>query len=187
MKKAFIAFGIAAVLPNLSFAQAPSYDYVEATLAGFDVDSLDLFGFKLEGSYEFSPQIFGRVSYSSLSDEVGNIDVDYSDWAFGVGYVFHEQGNTNAYAGMELLSAELDAGPANADGDGFALFVGLRSQINSNLELNGELNLADIEDDNQTSVKGGLIYSLENNWAFSANISSTEGDMGWGLGVRYEF
>lgn len=187
MKKAFIALGIATVLPNLSIAQAPSYDYVDATLAGFDVDGLDLFGFKLEGSYEFSPQIFGRVSYSSLSDEVSNIDVEYSDWALGAGYIFHEQNDTNAYAGIELLSAELEAGPAQADGDGFALFVGLRSQISSSLELNGELNVADIEDDNQTSVKGGLIYNLQNNLGISANISSTEGDMGWGVGIRYKF
>jgi hypothetical protein len=192
MKKGIICLSVFAALPLFAQAEAPSYSYVEGSVKGYAVDigpaDLDFFGFGFEGSYEFTDQFFGQAAYRSLNDEVGNTDVDYSEWSIGGGYVFYDQADTNAYAGAEYISADLDIqGFGSADGDGYGIFVGVRSQMSSQFELNGELAYHDIENDNQTTIKAGFIYSFVDNLGLNVNVSSTDGDLGWLVGARYSF
>lgn len=189
MKKGIICMGLAALIP-VSFAanaqQAPGYSYVQASLVGYDLGNADLLGFSLSGSYEFTRQIFGRTTYRNLGDEIGNVDIDYSEWSIGGGFIFYEQGSTNAYAGLEYVTVDLDPGSSN-DGDGLAIFAGIRSQLTAQVELNGELHYADIDRGNRTIIKAGVLYNLGNNVSLGADLSSTEGDIGWGIGARYRF
>ena len=170
-----------------ALAAQPGYNYVEAKVANLETANLDLFGFGIAGSYAFSDRAFGRASLVNLNDEVANEDIDYSRMALGGGYIFYQQLNTNAYLGAELINTDLDVGPGNAEGDGYGLFTGLRTDVSERLELNAELNVAEIDDADQTTVKGGLVYSLQNNFEILGELGSIEGDMTWGVGMRYEF
>lgn len=190
MNKGIIAVAIAAA-PLAALADSPSYDYAQGSLVGqaSSVGSADVdyFGFGVEGSYEFTPGFFGQASYTNMSDEVGNTDVDQSMWTIGAGYIFYDEMDTNAYVKADLRNGNVEAGSLDDDFDGYSVAFGVRSQLSQQLELNGELGYADMEDDGQFELTAGFVYSLMNDWGLSVDVTTSDGDMGYSFGARYEF
>ena len=75
----------------------------------------------------------------------------------------------------------------STDGNGYVLGAGMRAWVLPRLELSVGVSLTAYEDESDTSVGGGLVYSLTDKVALGAVVSVADDAVGAALGARFYF
>ena len=78
-------------------------------------------------------------------------------------------------------------GDFSASSEGYLIEAGLRSSLLPQLEFLADLSLLSMEDDNQTVLMGGLVYSLTQTLTLSLNVSVADDTLTTGFGTRFYF
>ena len=78
-------------------------------------------------------------------------------------------------------------GDFSASSDGYLIGAGIRSSVLPQLELLADLSLLSMEDENETILMGGLVYSLTQSLTLSLNVSVADDTIATGLGTRFYF
>lgn len=198
MKKQFLSIAIVAataLAANSSFAQdTPEWNYVEGSIESLSVDDSDdikPLGFGLSASYLITDNIFVDGSYSRLSDDVGDVDVDLTTFDLNIGYRYGLTSSTDVYGSLGYLSADIEArspfGRSGEDDDGLAYKVGLRSKLNEQFEVDASVSHERLGDfsDNLLALSGH--YYINEQFAIGTSIKTNGDDEQLALSVRYAF
>ena len=106
----------------------------------------------------------------------------------GGGYRFFEQAETSAYASLAYLRSKARVQGFGSDkGEGYSLGLGVRHNLMSNLEVNGGASFSDAADDKSLTLGVGGVWFATPQVGVSLDLSASEGDLGFGLGARYQF
>ena len=190
MNKLFAgAFLLLLTVPAL--AQTPSYNFVTGSWQRVDLDDgglgldIDGDGIAIGGSYEFAPNWHGSLAYGTL-DFGSGVDLNVLTAAFG--YHTDISNITSFYTEALLLRAEVDTPFGSVDDDGYGLAIGVRSNIQRNIELEGRLEYTDSDDsDGGIGVGAAGWYLFDNDFAVGLSASFDDDVTGFGIGVRYTF
>jgi hypothetical protein len=180
---------LAAALPLASHAETMSYTYAELGYvdANLDVGSfnVDGDGFALRGSLAVHPNFFVFANYQDLSFDQ---NVDTSLLEVGGGGHWPLTDKIDLIGKVGISKAEIDAGPFNADDDGFLLGARLRGVVAPKFELEGGFDYRDLDEagDDTTIVFEGRYFFIEN---LAGGLSVSIGDdvTSLGLNVRLTF
>lgn len=185
MKKmgVFVA-GIALLMPVLSNAAG----FVDARLVGsaveiddpFDNIQADGVGYELRGQVDFSPMVFGRVSYlNTVADETELNGVDYFDdfktevLRGGLG-IQGANNNLRYFGVIEYVDVTLDIETlGEGSEDGFILSGGLGDAAKSAFLWNVELGLVRLDDSD------GAVFAFDIGYRFNPSIAIVFGGQGY--------
>ncbi len=161
------------------------YTYAEARyLLDAEIDDLDGDGFRFGGSFRLTKDIYLFGSYDDV--DLDDTDVDVSLLRFGAGYIYPINPTWDANFSLAYANAEADGNGVNEDEDGFELSAGVRGKVQPEIEVRGELNYLDLDEDDTYITIGGDYY-------FTPNVSAgLELDLGgdyetMSIGARYYF
>lgn len=180
---------LAAAAPLASHADVMDYSFAEAGYVdtqldgdGFDVDGD---GFALRGSLAVHPNFFVFAGYQDLSFD---FNVDASLLEVGGGGHWPLSDKVDIIGKLGIVKAELDAGPFDADDDGFLLGARVRGVVAPKFELEGGFDYRDLDDagDETTIVLEGRYFFIEQ---LAGGLSVSIGDdiTSIGLNVRWTF
>jgi opacity protein-like surface antigen len=158
-------------LPVVSQAASePRYTYGELGYINADYDDIseDGDGFAIGGSYALTKDIHVVADYSDIDLDNG----DASTLSFGIGVNFPLRPGLDAVGRARYIDAEVDR-PGDNDESGFGLEAGVRTMINSQLELNGGVRYTDVFDDN-TSIAIGALYDVVPNFALGGEFEYSD-------------
>ena len=180
---------LAAALPLASHAETMDYSYAELGYIdteldgdGFDVDGD---GFGLRGSLAVHPNFFVFAGYQDLSFDFG---VDASLLEVGGGGHWPLSDKIDLIGKLGIVKAELEAGQAEADDDGFLLGGRVRGVVAPKFELEGGFDYRDLDEagDDTTIVLEGRYFFVEN-VAGGLSVSLGDNVTSLGLNVRLTF
>lgn len=153
-----------------------SYNYIDLGAQWVEIDDVvgidvDGDGFGIGGSFEIGEDWFVELAYGQADFD---FDIELDQWALGFGYHHAMTDNSDVFATLSYISAEVSAsGFGSADDDGFGIAVGIRSYLSDSFELSGALGYVDLDDSgDSTSI------SLEGLYEFNEVF---------GLGLGFEF
>lgn len=180
---------LAAAAPLASHADVMDYSFAEAGYVdtqldgdGFDVDGD---GFALRGSLAVHPNFFVFAGYQDLSFD---FNIDASLLEVGGGGHWPLSDKVDIIGKLGIVKAELDAGPFDADDDGFLLGARVRGVVAPKFELEGGFDYRDLDDagDETTIVLEGRYFFIEQ---LAGGLSVSIGDdiTSIGLNVRWTF
>jgi hypothetical protein len=180
---------LAVIAPLASQAGTMDYSYAELGYVdtqldddGFDVDGD---GFALRGSLAVHPNFFVFAGYQDLSFD---FDVDTSLLEVGGGAHWPLSDKIDIIGKLGIVKAELDAGPFDADDDGFLFGARVRGVVAPKFELEGGFDYRDLDEagDDTTIVFEGRYFFLEQ---LAGGLSVSVGDdvTSLGLNVRWTF
>ena len=180
---------LAAALPFASHADVMDYSYAELGYVdteldgdGFDVDGD---GFALRGSLAVHPSFFVFADYTDLSFDF-NIDSTLLEVGGGGHWPLNDK--VALIGKLGIVKAELDAGPFDADDDGFLLGARIRGAVAPKFELEGGFDYRDLDEagDDTTIVFEGRYFFVPN---VAGGLSVSIGDdiTSMGLNVRMTF
>ena len=175
----------------VAMADGLSYSYVQANYQEIDIDfgggaDADGDGFAVGGSAEIGEDWFIFAAYSTFDLESV---VDYTTLTAGAGYHSDVSAKTDWFATVGYAEAEVDAsGFGSADDSGFGISLGLRSMVNDNLELYGNIGYVDLGDGaDGTTIGAGLWYTVSGNLALGLGAEFDDDVTGYGIGLRLYF
>ena len=161
------------------------YTYAEARyLLDAEVEDEDGDGFRLGGSFRITPDIYLFGSYDDV--EMDDFNADVTLLKFGAGYIYPINPTWDANFSLAYANAEVDFPGGDEDEDGFELSAGVRGKVNPQIEVRGEFNYLDLDEDDTYLTVGGDYY-------FTPNVSAgLELDLGGdyetlSIGARYYF
>jgi hypothetical protein len=180
---------LAAALPFASHADVRDYSYAELGYVdteldgeGFDVDGD---GFALRGSLAVHPNFFVFADYTDLSFD---FSIDSTLLEVGGGGHWPLNDKVDLIGKLGIVKAELDAGPFDADDDGFLLGARIRGAVAPKVELEGGFDYRDLDEagDDTTIVFEGRYFFVPN---VAGGLSVSIGDdiSSMGLNVRMTF
>jgi len=181
MNKKIFAGAILSVLSFGAMADTPSFNYVEIGYANTDFDGLpDFSGFEIKASKELSDNWYVAGDYSDVSENGFSLQLT----TLGFGY-------KNDFSASSSYFAELDYARLDADGgvdeSGYEMTFGVRSMLNSEIELKAAIEYLDIDNDDTTSLVLGGAYNFTDNMAFYADYKYDSDVSRYGVGVRFSF
>jgi len=183
----YTVVGVLLLSSAVALADTPSYSYVQASYVDVSVDlgggfDADGDGFGVAGSVAINDQWHIFADYSS-ADLESVLDLDLT--TIGAGYRHGISDTTNVFA--ELGYAKVDVQFAGDD-SGLSARVGIRSMINSNLEVYGSVGTLDFDDvDWGAEFGAGAWYTVSGNFALGADVRFSDDVTRFGLGVRLYF
>jgi len=155
---------------NYNYAQA-GYSFIN----DFEVDQ----GIKISGSYDvtYNINILGSYFISTSSDSKKADKVDLGVYTLGVGYHADISNDTDLLAELGLFNSSVDAKKggftSSIDNSGYALSVGIRHRLQSNLELNARFDHRNSSELTDNAFTLGSRYYFKPNW--SAGIEFNTG------------
>lgn len=180
---------LAAALPLAGHAETMNYSYAELGYVDTTIeasgDDIDGDGFALRGSLAVHPNFFVFADYQDLSFDQ---NVDTSLLEVGGGGHWPLTDKIDLIGKIGIAKAEIDAGPFDADDDGFLLGARLRGVVAPKFELEGGFDYRDLDEagDDTTIVFEGRYFFIEN---LAGGLSVSIGDdvTSLGLNVRLTF
>lgn len=175
---------------NISLAETPGYNFVDAKYTHINLDSsAQLDGFVVDGSAELGENWFIFGSYSDTEDDrIPFRVIEAEQTQLGAGYYWNTSDVTNVFLSASYLDAEVSTRSASADGNGFAISTGIRSNISENFELNAALSYADVEDTDGVELGIGSVYSFGDIFALLAEATIDDDSNASGsVGIRIKF
>ena len=194
-----------AMLPALAQSDAPAttvhdYTYVDIGYQYLDIDVDNIrenaHGFGLAGGVQVNDWFHLWASSSLSTIEMEYVDVTTTTIGVGVGAHTPLTDNVSTYARVGYLAAEVEAewaidhdvnASVSTDGNGYSLGAGIRASVLPKLELSAGISLVSIEDESETGLGGGLVYSLTHNVALGVGILVTDDVIGAGVSMRFYF
>lgn len=181
--------------PFASSAKAPNWNFIQGSYITAESDDSDLEfepdGFGIAGSFLLNENIYFNAGYSSLSDEIYNVDVDFNQGTLGLGYRHPLTENTDMYGGVsyEYVEAEVesDFGSDSADDSGYGLRLGVRSMVTDAIELTGQVAYIKIDDESETAIGVAAFYHFNNNVSIGGGYSAQEDLDSLSASVRFSF
>lgn len=174
-----------------AIADGPNYNYVQA---GYQRVELDVGGgsdpgangYGVGGSFEIGDSMYAFVGYSTVDF---GFDVDLNQLAAGFGYHFDLSDNTDFFADLAYVKAEVTAGGfGSIDDDGYGATIGVRSNISELIELVGAVNYVDFGDGgDSTAVSGGIWFNLTDSFALGIGAAVDEDITSYGASARLYF
>jgi opacity protein-like surface antigen len=151
-------------------AAEPRYTYGELGYVSADYDDIseDGDGYLIGGSYQLTNNIHVVADYTDIDLDHG----DASALSIGGGVNFPLRAGFDAVGRLRYIDAEVDR-PGDNDETGFGIDAGVRTMINSQLELNGGIRYTDVFDDNTSLVIGGL-YDVVPNFALGGEFEYSD-------------
>jgi hypothetical protein len=173
MKFAKVMLGslMLAAAPLAAMAEDMSYNYVDLAYVDQDIDGVgpSADGFGLRGSIGFAENWLAFAEYTSTS--VQGVDIEQIAVGFGGHYGLTDQLDLVGRVGY--FEINLDAGPLNADDDGYLLDLGLRGQVTEGVEVEGGVRYTDLsEGGDDTALFVGGRFHFNKTWAVGAEYQS---------------
>jgi hypothetical protein len=173
MKFAKVMLGslMLAAAPLAAMAEDMSYNYVDLAYVDQDIDGVgpSADGFGLRGSIGFAENWLAFAEYTSTS--VQGVDIEQIAVGFGGHYGLTDQLDLVGRVGY--FEINLDAGPLNADDDGYLLDLGLRGQVTEGVEVEGGVRYTDLsEGGDDTALWVGGRFHFNKTWAVGAEYQS---------------
>ena len=174
-----------------ALADGPSYSYIQAGYQEVDIDAgggieADGDGFSVGGSVAIGDSWYVFAGYSNADLESV---IDLTVFTIGGGWHTAMAPNTDFYAQLGFADGEIDvSGFGSADDSGYAAEVGIRSMLNENLELYGNIGQVDFDDlGDGTSFGAGLWYTVSGNLALGLAAEFDDDVTAYGVGIRLFF
>ena len=159
-----------------------SYTYAEANYLWRDSDAAGqhIDGYELRGSFEIIFNLFLQASYARLTNDA-NLD------EYGVGLGYHLPiGNTLDLYGTASYRKDDFSGGGSADADGGMLAAGARFWLTEKLELNGELQWANVHE-SAGGVEVGARWYLIDLLSLGGSYRHLDNDDSFAVGARVQF
>jgi hypothetical protein len=203
MKKSLALALALAVAPFAASADALSYTYVEGGYAKLHID--DEFtgnpegdGAFLRGSFEIGSGVYllggvSRVSEDFQLDATTRLDVDLTQYEFGVGYHQAMSDRVDFLSELAYVRGDVDVavtgfGSGDESLKGGRLAVGIRGQMAENFEGTLKANYYDGGDFEDTfSGTLGLQYKFNPTWGIVGEVEVIEDATKYLVGVRASF
>ena len=194
-----------AMIPALAQSDAPAtpihdYTFVDVGYQYLDIDvdniNEDAHGLGVAGGVQMNDWFHLWASTSLSRIEMEYVNVTTTTIGIGMGAHTPLTDNVSAYANVGYVTAEVEvewaiAEDVNAsistDGNGYSLGAGIRTSVLPKLELSAGVSLVSIEDESDTSLGGGVVYSLTQKVALGASLSVADDVIGAAVGMRFYF
>jgi hypothetical protein len=167
-------------------ADGPNYNFVEARyLVDAELGSVDGDGYRFDGSYQFTPSVYGVAEYDTV--DLDNYNADLDVFKLGAGFIAALNPGWDLNVSLAYVDAEASAGRLNYDDSGFEISTGVRAMVVPEIELRANLNYIDIEDDDTYFTIGGDYFFLPN---LSAGVEIDLGADDYetlSIGAKYSF
>ena len=186
--------------PDARAARVHDYNLLDVVYLYQDIDIENrreqAHGFGVSGDVQLYDWFSLWAGSSAAVLETETVDVTTAVIGIGVRAHTPVTDKLSAYAAIGHLTAKVDAEWADGrdarvsvstDGNGYTLGAGMRAAVLSRLELSVDVSLVSIEDESDTSLGGGLQYSLTDKVAMGAFVSVADDVMGVALGARFYF
>ena len=185
-----LALSTLLALPLASQAQsrsqygAMSYSYGDARLVVVEPDGGGSYdGIRLDGSFQFQPQLFGIAAITTYGDR----GVDITMLEGGVGYRQALRSGMDLVAQGGLVLAEIDAGPFEDDDTGLFLSGGLRGVATPQIEYGAYAEYRSIFDDGDITLTGEGLLHFTRNLALVASLGLSDDANTLTFGARWSF
>lgn len=182
-----------------------------------DSDSLredfdDGHGWAVQGSFAFTPMFFGFAGYSDTDSDVtftsdgttffsSSQDVKRFDIGLGLNKEVNIDFLNQPDVVVRVAYTDIDVGSFDFGGssdssiddlnedssDGWYADAALRSQAVPWLETSAGVRYTDIEDADEFSFIGNLLFEFNPSWGVNLGVDAGEDIRTWFLGVRYSF
>ncbi len=174
MKKIIIATFIAAPIAFQVNAGELNYNFLQATYVSSDTNisgvNVDGNGFAVSLSKEISPNI---AFVGGIDNQSFDFGIDTNSFSFGVNYHSPINEKSDFIIGFNVLNAEVSVdGFGSEDDTGNIISIGMRNNLQNNMEFSWAFQRTDIFDDSSTSFSLGILIGLENNFQVGFGYSS---------------
>jgi len=181
------------LMASTSQARDISYDYVQGAYGSVTDSSLgvdiDADAFSFGGSFSLSPNVAAVVGFSAADYErVQGIEIDSSDFSFGI--VGHQSiaPATDVYAGFSVVLADVEISDGFStytdDDTGNTITLGLRHMANESAELGFSFSRSDIADDTSNMIGINLLLHTDEKLSFGIGFSTGDDVDVLGFSVR---
>lgn len=210
MKKLMISTLIAVATFNAhALDQSPTWQSIDIGYANMSVDDEDSFdptGFKLQGEYLITDNIFLMGKYSNVSDDLlliedFSIDTTIEETRLGAGYRYPLSNKFDVYGSAAYYNQKttLDAGAQfESDASGLAIAVGGKYAVTSKVELFGQIATLQLEsssddedfdgdDFSETEIEIGGRYNFNDNFGLVVSYVSLDDFNVFNFGGAYYF
>jgi len=188
-KAAALIFVTSILVSGVSLAGDVSYTYVRLNYVSTELDlgpvDVDGDGLELDGSFAFTPNVFGFGSYSDVEFD-GNVDVSRLD--VGGGYRHAVRPRIDLVGRVGYSRVDLSSSGVDADDDGLLFSGGVRSRMTDRIEGRAALNYRMMdESDNNTEFEFGGDFYVTEQVSVAAAICLGDDATTWSFGGRYSF
>lgn len=171
-----------------AFADDFNYNYVQISYGEAEIDNTG----GLDGD---GPGIFGSVALSEKIHLFGEYQVadfgqgvDLGQLEAGLGYVFNVSETVDIIAKAAYVNMEVDTPQGSVDENGYAIGAGIRGMLTERVELNGGLDLVDLdESDSETRAKAGILFNITDSISVGANGTWWDDVTVYQLTARFDF
>jgi len=190
-----------ATIPAFAQTDAPAnrvhdYNYFDVSYQYLDMDGASDAGHGLGAGAGVQINdwlhFFANGSFATFASDYG--DSTILSLSLGVGAHTALTEDLSTYARGGYMTTEFDSelvgngfADFSASSEGYLIGAGLRSSVLPQLEFLADLSLLSMEDDNQTVLMGGLVYSLTQTLTLSLNVSVADDTLTTGFGTRFYF
>jgi opacity protein-like surface antigen len=188
-----VIVAITSLLGGVCFAdEGPKYTYGEVGYAHVDLDDFneadgDQIG--IGGSLALTDMlhIFGSYAQGEVDgSNFPNIDTTSANAGLGLNYAVSP--TIDLVGRMSYVYSKAELNNFDVDDSGFGVSGGVRAMLTPQLELNGGIGYVDFGDDNNdTSLDLGAVYSFTEMFAVTANASFSDDVSAVGVGLRLYF
>lgn len=186
----YVAFGVIAAMAlgaQTAAAEGFSYNLIEGSYSTGDIESVDVDGFGVKGSWALAPSIFVFGGLQNLDAEGPGGSLDALNLGVGMNWALSDNADLFGGASFERLKG-------GTSESGFGVQAGVRGRVAESLELSASIKYADIGDfgDSFTYAAGGRWYFTPN---FAVGLDYNKLDLGdadakgdlFSLVLRYDF